>query len=386
MSTKTLIGGLSGTGKSRSMKTFMEAGKQVAVVNPVNKPLPFRNNFEMLNGETDSRKIVKFMKETKAKTIVVDDFQYLLAIPYMRRVKESGWDKYNDFAANYFDVIQVCDELPEDVTVYFMTHTETLEDGTETVKLIGKLLREKICIEGLFTIVLKTMVSDGKYYFATQNSGKDNVKSPEDMFPSFAIDNDLYYVDQKIRNYYNIGEHVTDEEMAQIDEEQKNEEITKDEVSGKKRKSTRGKQQETDLDNNGESGNVKNKHVYGNDGGTAPSGRSRKRSVTSDMEKERAEIEKENLAQVAESGLGDPNDIDEGGVPFDEVEVAEPNALPRRKSRKVKDEQTEENSETVPAAEPSSEEHSPEKEKNNPTETVGEADEGSAPRRRRRRA
>ena len=211
MAIKTLICGLSGTGKSRSMKAFAESGVNVAVVNPVNKPLPFKNKFEMLNGKTDSESIVEFMKNTTAKIIVIDDFQYILSIPYMRRVKESGWDKYNDFAANYMDIINVCDELPADTTVYFMTHTEVLEDGTETVKLIGKMLREKICIEGLFTIVLKTLVNDSKYYFVTQNSGKDNTKSPEDMFPTYAIDNDLKYVDEKIRNYYEIGDFKSDD-------------------------------------------------------------------------------------------------------------------------------------------------------------------------------
>lgn len=222
MAIKTLICGLSGTGKSTSARNL----KEVAIVNPVNKPLPFKNHFEMLNGVTDSAEIIKFMKSTKAKIIIVDDFQYLLSIPYMRRIKESGWDKYNDFASNYFDVITVCDELPDDVTVYFMSHTETLDDGEETVKLIGKMLREKICIEGLFTTVLKTMVSDGKYYFITQNNGKDNVKSPLGMFESYAIDNDLSYVDAKIRSYYEVGEDfLTDEEMAEIDEINKRTEI-----------------------------------------------------------------------------------------------------------------------------------------------------------------
>ena len=221
MAIKTLICGLSGTGKSTSARNLKEA----AVVNPVNKPLPFKNHFEMLNGVTDSAHIIDWIKtrvKDGHKVIIVDDFQYLLSIPYMRRIKETGWDKYNDFASNYFDIISVCDELPEDVTVYFMTHTETLEDGTETVKLIGKLLREKICIEGLFTTVLKTCVNDGKYYFITQNSGRDNVKSPMGMFDSYAIDNDLAYVDAKIRNYYEIGEDfLTDDEIAEIDEEAK---------------------------------------------------------------------------------------------------------------------------------------------------------------------
>ena len=222
MAIKTLICGLSGTGKSTSARNIKEA----AVVNPVNKPLPFKNKFEMLNGVTDSKDIVKFMKETKAKVIIVDDFQYLLSIPYMRRIKETGWDKYNDFASNYYDIIDVCDELPDDVTVYFMTHTETLENGEETVKLIGKLLREKICIEGLFTTVLKTMVNDGKYYFITQNNGHDHTKSPLGMFESYAIDNDLAYVDAKIRNYYEVGDsYLTDQEIAEIDEEAKRTEI-----------------------------------------------------------------------------------------------------------------------------------------------------------------
>lgn len=222
MAIKTLICGLSGTGKSTSARNIKEA----AVVNPVNKPLPFKHHFEMLNGVTDSKEIVKFIKETDKKIIIIDDFQYLLSIPYMRRIKEAGWDKYNDFASNYFDIIAVCDELPDDVTVYFMTHTETLEDGTETVKLIGKLLREKICIEGLFTTVLKTMVNDGKYYFITQNNGHDHTKSPLGMFESYAIDNDLAYVDAKIRSYYEVGEDfLTDEEMAEIDEEAKRVEL-----------------------------------------------------------------------------------------------------------------------------------------------------------------
>lgn len=232
MAIKTLICGLSGTGKSTSARNL----KEVAVVNPVNKPLPFKNHFEMLNGVTDSAEIIRFMKSTDKKIIIVDDFQYLLSIPYMRRIKESGWDKYNDFASNYFEIISVCDELPEDTTVYFMTHTETLEDGTETVKLIGKLLREKICIEGLFTTVLKTMVNDGKYYFITQNNGHDNVKSPLGMFDSYAIDNDLAYVDAKIRSYYEVGsDYKTDEEMLEADKEAKREEIAKPEPKATRR-------------------------------------------------------------------------------------------------------------------------------------------------------
>lgn len=234
MAEKVLIMGESGTGKSTSLRNCDP--DVIAVVNPVGKPLPFRGKFDMLNGVTDSGIIIDWMKnavKNGKKIIVIDDFQYILSLPYMNRIKEDGWDKWNDFGKNYFNVIDVCAELPGDVIVYFLTHTETLEDGVTTIKLIGKLLREKITIEGLFTIVLRTLVQDGKYYFLTQNSGKDTVKSPMGMFGSYAIDNDLNYVDQKIRNYYEFDGAKTDDEMKKADEAVAAPEVEK----GKRRRS-----------------------------------------------------------------------------------------------------------------------------------------------------
>lgn len=218
MAEKILIIGESGTGKSTSIRNCKP--ETTAIVNPVGKPLPFRGKFDMLNGETDSRKICRWMAEQAEagkKTIIVDDFQYILSIPYMNRIKEAGWDKWNDFGSNYFEIIDVCSELPEDVIVYYMSHCETLDNGLTTIKLIGKLLREKITIEGLFTTVLRTQVVDGKYYFLTQNSGKDTVKSPLGMFPSYAIENDLSYVDDKIRNYYYMDGAKPDSEIEEAD-------------------------------------------------------------------------------------------------------------------------------------------------------------------------
>jgi hypothetical protein len=136
----------------------------------------------------------------------------------MNRIKEAGWDKWNDFGDNYFTILDHVNSLPDNVNVYFLTHTETLENGITTIKLIGKMLREKITIEGLFTIVLQTQVSEGNYYFLTQNSGKNTVKSPMGMFDSYSIENDLKYVDDKVRNYYYMDGAKSDEEIKAADE------------------------------------------------------------------------------------------------------------------------------------------------------------------------
>lgn len=242
MAQMVLVIGESGTGKSTSMRNC--SPDTTAVVNPVGKPLPFKGSgkFETLNSETESRKITKFMKEQAAagkKLIVVDDFQYILAVPYMERIKENGWDKWNDFGSNYFEIIEVCKELPDDVVVAYLSHAETLENGVYTIKLIGKLLREKITIEGLFTVVLRTGVNEGQYYFYTQNSGKDTVKSPLGMFPAYAIDNDLNYVADKMRNYYEVGEYKSDAEMAQADKDVSGD-VEKPDAKGRRSRTGRG--------------------------------------------------------------------------------------------------------------------------------------------------
>lgn len=236
MATITLILGESGTGKSTSLRNFKS--DEVALVNIAAKPLPFKAKFETLSNTTEFSEIVRFLKNAKARTIVIDDCQYIMSFQYMRRLRENGWDKFNDIQSDFFNLIEEAKSLPEDVTIYFLSHIETNDDGRQKIKTIGKMLDEKITIEGMFTTVLKTYVADGKYYFLTQNSGMDTVKSPLGMFQTYAIDNDLKYVDEKIRNYYGIGEHLSDKEMEIEDERVRADEIEKP-TNGRMRRTAR---------------------------------------------------------------------------------------------------------------------------------------------------
>jgi hypothetical protein len=197
-----MIIGQSGSGKSTSLRNFQPA--EVSIINVSGKPLPFRNNLKPYN--TDNYvKIETALKSAPSKTIVIDDATYLMTNEYMRMAKVNGYQKFTDMALNFWSLVQlVIKELPDDVTVYFMGHIESDTNGNEKFKTVGKMLDSTVTLEGLFSIVLKTNVNDGKYYFVTQTNGADTTKSPMGMFGSLLIDNDLKAVDAQIREYYGI--------------------------------------------------------------------------------------------------------------------------------------------------------------------------------------
>ena len=209
MGVPVLILGESGSGKSASMRNFKPG--EIGIINVSGKPLPFRNNLKTVN--TDNYEdVVKTIIAAKAKALVIDDAQYLMANEFMRTAKVTGYQKFTDLALNFWKLIQVViNNLPPDKIVYFLAHVERDANGNEKMKTIGKLLDEKITIEGLFTIVLKTVVQDRHYQFATQTNGQDTVKTPMGMFDDLLIENDLKMVDSTIREYYGISESNKEE-------------------------------------------------------------------------------------------------------------------------------------------------------------------------------
>lgn len=213
MGNSVFILGRSGTGKSASLRNFKS--NEILHINVMSKPLPFKGRFaETYNGDNYTE-IAKAINKTKCKSIVIDDAQYLMANEFMRRSSEMGYQKFTDIANNFWTLINsINNDLPFDVIVYFLMHTDMDDNGNEKAKTIGKLLDEKICIEGMSSIVLKTAVKDGVYSFLTQNNGHDTVKSPLGMFKTFEIDNDLKAVDTAIREYWELD--IPFEDSAEI--------------------------------------------------------------------------------------------------------------------------------------------------------------------------
>ena len=199
--------GKSGSGKSRSLINFGE--EEIFLVNTIGKRLPFRSKFKYEIKTDDFSKIANGLRKMPTKTAVIDDSGYLMTNAFMRghsapKSGSSTFDLYNDIADSFWSLITVIkNELPDDVIVYMIMHEDTTDYGETKLRTIGKLLSEKVCIEGMSTVVLRCVVRDGKHLFLTQSDGSDISKSPEGMFDR-EIENDLKSVDSTIREFWGL--------------------------------------------------------------------------------------------------------------------------------------------------------------------------------------
>ena len=205
MAIPVLIIGKSGSGKSASMRNCV--GKSFSLINVLKKPLPFRGAIPTIQTD-DYNYIMRAMQSSQAKSIVIDDAGYLITNHFMRGHSTAGkgngvFALYNDLGDQYWKLVQfVVNNLPEDKIVYFMMHEDKNDFGDVKPKTIGKMLDEKVCLEGLFTIVLRCITDGDRHLFITQSTDGAVSKSPMGMFSELEIDNDLYMVDQAIREYY----------------------------------------------------------------------------------------------------------------------------------------------------------------------------------------
>ena len=208
MAIPVLIIGKSGSGKSASMKNCV--GKDFNLVSVLKKPLPFKGK---INGWVfdDYEKIRKAIKGAPAKSVVIDDAGYLITNFFMRNHSTKGkgndvFGLYNQMADDFWSLIQntIINEMPGDKIVYIIMHEDTDDYGNIKAKTIGKLLDDKICLEGLFTVVLRCVNNMTEHKFITQSDGTAISKSPEGMFEDSEIPNDLLLVDNAIREYYGI--------------------------------------------------------------------------------------------------------------------------------------------------------------------------------------
>jgi len=214
MALPVLVEGRSGSGKTFALKNFKP--DELGVISVEKGRLPFRSELKVIRipkwggeeaqnfAQVNAAKyawIMNTIRNAKVKSIAIDDSQYLLANELFDRAYEKGYDKYTQMAVNFRNLIHFVNDLDDDdKIVYFLHHSEADSDGREKCKTIGKMLDEKLTIEGCFDIVL--YCQDHKFF--TQGNGQSTAKSPEGMF-DLEIPNDLKAVDVAIREYYGMG-------------------------------------------------------------------------------------------------------------------------------------------------------------------------------------
>jgi hypothetical protein len=130
----------------------------------------------------------------------------------LEKATEKGYEKFSIMAKDTVTMIRTAKQLRDDLTVFYFSHPDTVEDSGEIIgykmKTSGKLIDSQINLEGLFTVVLYTNVEERKdgtveYSFITNRYKKYPAKSPDGMFEELKVPNDLQLVVNTINEYYN---------------------------------------------------------------------------------------------------------------------------------------------------------------------------------------
>ena len=207
-----LIGG-SGTGKTCSFRNM--PANETAIINVTNKPLPYKDKGQKVVSTRDYTQIISAIKGTKKRALIIDDSGYLMSFENFDKANIKSYDKFTTMAQNYYKLIEAARELDNEKICYIVMHEEVDEDGKLKPKAIGKMLNQQLCIEGLFTIVLRYKYENGQYLIQTKTDGSSVVKSPLDLFEESEVPNDLYEIDKKIREYYGFKQL---EEKTEVEE------------------------------------------------------------------------------------------------------------------------------------------------------------------------
>lgn len=225
MSNLVIILGSSGAGKSTSIKTLNP--QETVVLNVLGKDLPFKGS--RANYTREKKNLIQSSKWDSISAmmqsissnmpdihnIVIDDAIYIMRTEFFDRSKEKGYDKYNELADHFRKIIAIGNSLRDDITVFMMLHTETLEaDGSVIgykASTVGKLLDKMYNpLESVSITLFAQPKYDDKgkpeFGFWTHpmkvNGIEIPAKSPSEMFEEDFIPNSLQLVLDKMHEYY----------------------------------------------------------------------------------------------------------------------------------------------------------------------------------------
>lgn len=202
MGVLVMVLGKSGAGKSTSLRNF--EADEIGIFNVAGKPLPFRKRLPKAD-RCGYRDIAATLAKNDLRAYAVDDSTYLMQFSNFAKAKETGYGKFVDMAVEFERLLEAAIATDENTVVYFLHHPDVDERGSVRPKTIGRMLDEKLCIEGLFPIVINCEVRDGKHVFSVEPDERGIAKAPMGMFEKDVFENDLKAVDAAIREYWQLA-------------------------------------------------------------------------------------------------------------------------------------------------------------------------------------
>ena len=220
-----MILGPSGTGKSTSIKGLDP--KETVVLNVLRKRLPFKGSGTIYNADNKNlfnvdeyTQIINLLnsidqKATHVKNVIVEDMTYVMRKEFFKRAKETGYGKYTELAQHFQQIISTCENMRENINVFFILHSEPVQSDKVTigfkVSTIGALIDNQYNPVEVVPMVLYSAIKydekgNATYGFYTHRCMEGTVeipaKSPADMFESDFIPNDLGLVVKAMNEYY----------------------------------------------------------------------------------------------------------------------------------------------------------------------------------------
>jgi len=198
-----IVLGDSGSGKTASLRNLPEGS--AVVMSATGKELSFVNKNKLPLAKVGYSEILNTIPKVTQPVVVIDDANYLMTFENMSRSKEEGWGKFTDMAIHFYEMFDAISKKEGEQIFYIMSHAEISElTGQRQIKTIGKMLSEKIVLEGLSNIVLESFYDelDGYVFITTRTDSRSAAKAPMGMFDKKQVPNDLYEVDKTIRQFY----------------------------------------------------------------------------------------------------------------------------------------------------------------------------------------
>jgi len=203
MSKIVIILGDSGSGKTASLRNLPEGS--AVVMSATGKELSFENKNQIPLAKVGYSDILKNIPKINNPIVVIDDANYLMTFENMDRASELGYGKFTDMAIHFFEVFDAISKKQGEQVFYILAHSDVNESTKRReMKTVGKMLSEKIVLEGLTNTVLESTYDalEG-YIFTTRRVDVNSAaKSPMGMFESETIENDLFKADKVIRAFF----------------------------------------------------------------------------------------------------------------------------------------------------------------------------------------